>query len=379
MKTTIFSSLLLLLIACKSAEVTENTLYRDIARDISSVEVRLKNRVIAVLPFENTDENTSAGIYASDRIVHELLLIGKLSVVERSKIEKVLNEQALNYSGAVKHDMALKIGRLLSVEAIVVGTIIRKDNRDEIIVRVIQTETGLILKSSIKSFARSDVKDNTSGKKTASGRIFNPDDDVRIIPAEGKKSARLLDVQLVKSGRSLYFIGQVENQGKITLSRPDITFRLLNKSRRQLAVVRCFGSRYVAPGEKIPFMGIITPKPMGFSSYEIIYEPEEEIYFHHLVNFSSREENFTRKKILTSYELTGIFVNRSRDHIRYAQIIVSLYDKKGKFIGSANGFASRKVLSPGAESPYKVLIFPHSLSGKPASYKLHFSALIAKD
>jgi len=48
---------------------------------------------------------------------------------------------------------------------------------------------------------------------------------------------------------------------------------------------------------------------------------------------------------------------------------------KGRFIGSAYGFCGSKTLSPAETAPYRITIYPYSLSGRPARYSLHFAAL----
>lgn len=61
----------------------------------------------------------------SDLITNKLVQDGSYSVIERSKIDKVLQEQNLGQSGRVDPSTAAQVGRLLGVDAVIIGTITR--------------------------------------------------------------------------------------------------------------------------------------------------------------------------------------------------------------------------------------------------------------
>jgi curli biogenesis system outer membrane secretion channel CsgG len=57
-----------------------------------------------------------AGILAA-----ELGKLNNVQIIERSRLEKVLNEQALQQSGLVDTDTALRLGKLAGADAVIIG------------------------------------------------------------------------------------------------------------------------------------------------------------------------------------------------------------------------------------------------------------------
>jgi len=83
---------------------------------------------IAVVDFENKAGHAywwydRLGAAAADRFVTELVQTGKFSVIEREKLQAVLDEQALGASGAVTPQTAAKLGQLLGVHVLLTGAV----------------------------------------------------------------------------------------------------------------------------------------------------------------------------------------------------------------------------------------------------------------
>src|ERR1700682_2128465 len=88
---------------------------------------------VAVLNFEygtvrsnaqaifGTEQDVGKGI--SDMLVQKLLQDGKYSVIERNALDKVLGEQNFSNSDRADASTAAKIGRILGVDAIIIGSI----------------------------------------------------------------------------------------------------------------------------------------------------------------------------------------------------------------------------------------------------------------
>lgn len=87
-------------------------------------QAQLKKRV-AVSRFENRSGTSynHLGEGVADMLVTALVKSGKFSVIERQELEKVLSEQKLGESGLVTAETAPKVGKLLGVELLVVGSI----------------------------------------------------------------------------------------------------------------------------------------------------------------------------------------------------------------------------------------------------------------
>ncbi len=89
-----------------------------------SANAQLKKRV-AVSRFENRSGTgyNHLGEGVADMLVTALVKSKKFSVLERQELEKVLEEQKLGESGLVTPETAPKLGKLLGVELLVIGSV----------------------------------------------------------------------------------------------------------------------------------------------------------------------------------------------------------------------------------------------------------------
>jgi len=76
---------------------------------------------VAVLPFRAPVELVGSSI--SDMFATEILKTYKYQLVERSQMEQVLGEQALGLKGVTDSALAMKVGKLLGVQGVIVGTV----------------------------------------------------------------------------------------------------------------------------------------------------------------------------------------------------------------------------------------------------------------
>ncbi len=141
-------------------------------KDATTVDVTEKvvskytgpRRRIGVVAFQNKAPYAQGriGETATDILITELTKSGKFIVVERDKMDKLLEEQKLGQSGAIDPNTAAKVGKILGLNAIVTGSVsqfgVKKEGKDFIIseskqqivectvdVRVVDAETGQVL------------------------------------------------------------------------------------------------------------------------------------------------------------------------------------------------------------------------------------------
>ncbi|HYT63833.1 MAG TPA: CsgG/HfaB family protein [Gemmatimonadales bacterium] len=98
-------------------------------------------RRVAVLDFDyGTVHNYVTGLYGSDvdigkgvatMLVSELMQNGSYTVIERTQIERILNEQNLQQDGRADASTAARLGRLLGVDAIIIGSITQFGSADK--------------------------------------------------------------------------------------------------------------------------------------------------------------------------------------------------------------------------------------------------------
>ena len=96
-------------------------------------------RRIGVVSFENKAPYAQAriGNTATDIMITELVKSGKFIVVERDKMDKLMEEQKLGQSGVIDPNTAAKVGKILGLNAIVTGSIsqfgVKSEGKDFII------------------------------------------------------------------------------------------------------------------------------------------------------------------------------------------------------------------------------------------------------
>ncbi len=117
---------------------TSNSLFLPIIAQNYSVSAASQSQEkprIAVLDFEYSSISnpnilgviTGGAKGVSDILVNKLVEGGKYRVIERSQLEAILKEQNLGISGRVDASTAAQIGRILGVEAVIMGSITQFD------------------------------------------------------------------------------------------------------------------------------------------------------------------------------------------------------------------------------------------------------------
>jgi len=96
---------------------------------VMPVQAQLKKRV-AVFSFENKSkggyywwDGRGPGDGMADMLTTDLVKSGKYVVIERSEIDKILQEQRMGQSGLVTPESAAEVGKLLGVELAIVGAV----------------------------------------------------------------------------------------------------------------------------------------------------------------------------------------------------------------------------------------------------------------
>lgn len=101
---------------------------------------------IAVLELDAKGVSNSDASIITDRLRVELFNSNKYSVLERDKMDDVLNEQGFQLSGCTTDECAVEVGELIGVQQMVAGKIGKIGNMFTIIVRIIDVETGKVVK-----------------------------------------------------------------------------------------------------------------------------------------------------------------------------------------------------------------------------------------
>ncbi len=101
---------------------------------------------IAVIEFDTSgykgfDKGPNLGENLSDQYALELMKLG-YNVIERTRIDEILNEMKYQSSDLFNSKKAIEVGNLLGVKALVFGTVTGKPNMWGLTVRLVFIKTG---------------------------------------------------------------------------------------------------------------------------------------------------------------------------------------------------------------------------------------------
>jgi curli biogenesis system outer membrane secretion channel CsgG len=138
---------------------------------------------IAVIPFDNRTDwwAEEMGNVAADMLVTRLVNSGQFTVIERERLQAILDEQGFQLSGQVNPDDVVEIGRMAGVMYMITGSVTRF-SIDEIGTRVLGRNVG---------YTEAQSEMNVRAVSTETGEI--------VTAAEGSGSKRLVNVSGVIS------------------------------------------------------------------------------------------------------------------------------------------------------------------------------------
>lgn len=117
-----------------------------VIREIPQVKKIGSRLAVAVLPFEQASEGSTLRSLVNDGLVDALVNRSRFNIVGReTDLEVALRELKLSQTDLVDQTKALNIGRVISAEGVITGTIAETPNSIEIFARFIDTETAAVL------------------------------------------------------------------------------------------------------------------------------------------------------------------------------------------------------------------------------------------
>jgi len=133
-------ALLSLIIVCGCAPVTPYRVTNFFLNEKAVFELRAKR--VAVLPFENSSSDYSAGTKVTDEFNLQLGKLGYFDLVERLRIEELYKEQDLD-PNRIDEATAVKIGKMLGAHGVILGNVIEYNKgKVGISIRLVNVETG---------------------------------------------------------------------------------------------------------------------------------------------------------------------------------------------------------------------------------------------
>ena len=105
---------------------------------------------VAVMPFQNATNDPSLdwlSMGIPETITDDLLTMGGFVLIERIQLWRVMEEQALQLTGAIDNATAMEIGKLLGANLLVVGAFQKQGDTVRLTARFVEAQTGGVLQS----------------------------------------------------------------------------------------------------------------------------------------------------------------------------------------------------------------------------------------
>ncbi len=189
---------------------------------------------IAVLDFEANGISQTEAIALTDRLRNELFRLGEFEVVERGMMEDILLEQDFQLSGCTTNDCLVEVGRLMGARQVVGGRISKLGAMFTVSARVVDVETGKLLRVSdydlrggleeMLTVGMKQVAEILSGREVAITPIVSrPDIEQSSQPASGTKDDQRPRTWSINVG-----LGSSRNANVIGITKDVIVVRNLS-------------------------------------------------------------------------------------------------------------------------------------------------------
>jgi len=120
---------------------------RTVSTEGSAFALAAKDRSIAVANFDPQGVSASDSAVIADLLRGALVKEGTFNVVEKGNMDKLLAEQAFQQTGCTTQECAVKLGKVLNVKYLVVGTFGKSLGEFLVAMRVVEVESARIVYS----------------------------------------------------------------------------------------------------------------------------------------------------------------------------------------------------------------------------------------
>ncbi|MCP4715494.1 MAG: hypothetical protein GY868_10280 [Deltaproteobacteria bacterium] len=100
---------------------------------------------LSVFPFTESDPERKLVKYVRALLQQALVSQKRFNVVERDALDRLLEEQQLTQGAVFDRDTTIRLGRLMASETMLLGDVFTTDTSVEIITRLVDTDTSVIL------------------------------------------------------------------------------------------------------------------------------------------------------------------------------------------------------------------------------------------
>lgn len=161
---------------------------RGIAKELASAARSHHIERVAVLPLAPSDHSSPRhGWSLSEKLVTQLVRTGKVQAVERTMLQRLMEEQRLSRTGAMDPGSLRRLGRLSAAQGLVTGSFMPRGSKVLVNARLVDVESGVILAATEREVDREWYELPGVGRPSADQPLFvpAPEIDVPVPPLEG--------------------------------------------------------------------------------------------------------------------------------------------------------------------------------------------------
>jgi len=111
--------------------------------------------------------------FITNEMIHMLVTRG-FNIVDRADIDRIRQEQQLQYSGEVDDNTAVNLGRFIGADLVVTGSVSSIGSLQRLLVKVIETETTIIRGSAAVTLSDAPPTQPSTGRGNVSRVTINP-------------------------------------------------------------------------------------------------------------------------------------------------------------------------------------------------------------
>jgi TolB-like protein len=117
-----------------------------LSAELSKQAIARNTLKLAVLDFTESNSITDFSLAVSEELrIHMAVNNASLTIVDRAATERVMEEQRLSSNPLFDENKAATLGKLVSADAIVTGTLIRQGGNWRVTAKMISVETGAVI------------------------------------------------------------------------------------------------------------------------------------------------------------------------------------------------------------------------------------------
>ncbi|HMB00240.1 MAG TPA: CsgG/HfaB family protein [Spirochaetota bacterium] len=165
-----------------------------VAEDIAALDQSYQTACVGEVLLISGEENELTRLY-TQRLLADLSRHTRLQLVEREKLEKVLQEIELSEAGLTSPDVTLEAGKIISAQAIINLTIAELEEGTEIFCKMLDVEKGTIaFSASYRDFKKQIEETENELADALSAEKEEKDDLPPVLKGEKPSETKVLEV-----------------------------------------------------------------------------------------------------------------------------------------------------------------------------------------